>query len=115
MLLATNIQKKILSSMSGQKEVEGFKGIAGNVHVSARANISEEKRGSEMKITALPPKGTKVFASIEADHFILNDSTHTGHDESNLDDPNEVSGLAVALGIVLLKEFGIAVAINSLE
>lgn len=73
----------------------------------------KQKLGPEgnLKITALPAPGTKVSALVEDGHYILNDGTHTGHDESNPDDPNEVSGLAVALA-ERLKEFGIGVEVN---
>lgn len=67
-----------------------------------------------MKITALPAPGTKITALVEGDKFILNDGTHTGHDELHPDDPEEISGLAVALA-VRLREFGIETQITSRE
>lgn len=65
-----------------------------------------------MKITALPAPGTKITALVEQGKYLLNDGTHTGHDESNPDDPEEISGLAVALA-VKLREFGIETEITS--
>lgn len=65
-----------------------------------------------MIVTALPKQGTKIKASIHGDHFLLDDGTHIGHDESNPDNPNEVSGLAVALA-EKLKEFGITVQVQT--
>lgn len=67
-----------------------------------------------MKITALPAPGTKVSALVEDGKYILNDGTHIGHDESNPDDPEEISGLAVALA-EQLKQFGIGVEISNRE
>jgi len=64
-------------------------------------------------ITPLPQPGAKIQALIKDGHYVLNDATHAGHDESNPDNPEEVSGLALALA-ERLKEFGIAVQVQRL-
>jgi len=63
------------------------------------------------KITPLPKPGAKVQALVKDDHYLLNDGTHAGHDESNPDNSEEVSGLALALA-ERLKEFGIQVLVS---
>ena len=67
-----------------------------------------------MKITALPQPGTKVVALVEEGRFILNDGTHEGHGPENPDDPEEMSGLAVALA-EKLKEFGLEVEVKRMD